>query len=101
MRWRALLLSRSRTETSTVRAILRSSGQPGCWRRTNGAFCVERCWNADETIQSERQEGNMVITKDFVFIHMPKTGGTFVKEMLRKVYLGYRYRSDESDFTFK
>ena len=43
----------------------------------------------------------MVITKDFVFIHMPKTGGTFVKEMLRKVYLGYRYRSDESDFTFK
>ena len=43
----------------------------------------------------------MVITKDFVFIHMPKTGGTFVTEMLRKVYLGYRYRSDESDFTFK
>ncbi len=38
----------------------------------------------------------MVITKDFVFIHMPKTGGTFVTEMLRKVYLGYRWRSDES-----
>lgn len=26
---------------------------------------------------------------------MPKTGGTFVTEMLRKVYLGYRYRSKE------
>ena len=38
----------------------------------------------------------MVVTKDFVFIHMPKTGGTFVTEMLRKVYLGYRYRPDES-----
>jgi Sulfotransferase family len=37
----------------------------------------------------------MVITKDFVFIHMNKTGGTFVTEMLRKVYLGYRYRSKE------
>jgi len=45
----------------------------------------------------------MVLTKDFVFIHMPKTGGTFVKEMLRKVYLGYRYRyrSNEASFTLK
>ena len=42
----------------------------------------------------------MVITKDFVFIHMNKTGGTFVTEMLRKVYLGYRYRPDEG-VTFK
>jgi Sulfotransferase family len=28
----------------------------------------------------------MLITPDFVFIHMPKTGGTFVTEMLRLVY---------------
>lgn len=28
----------------------------------------------------------MVITPDFVFIHMPKTGGTFIAEMLRLVY---------------
>ena len=37
----------------------------------------------------------MVIPKDFVFIHLPKTGGTSVTEMLRKIYLGYRYRADE------
>ena len=43
----------------------------------------------------------MVVTKDFVFIHMPKTGGTFVTEMLRKAYLGYRYEVDESDITIK
>lgn len=42
----------------------------------------------------------MVVTKDFVFIHMNKTGGTFVTEMLRKVYLGYRYRPGE-DITLK
>lgn len=28
----------------------------------------------------------MLITPDFVFIHMPKTGGTFIIEMLRLVY---------------
>jgi len=28
----------------------------------------------------------MLITKDFVFVHMPKTGGTFVRSMLNKVY---------------
>jgi hypothetical protein len=28
----------------------------------------------------------MLITPDFVFIHMPKTGGTFVTKMLQKVY---------------
>jgi hypothetical protein len=28
----------------------------------------------------------MLITPDFVFIHMPKTGGTFITEMLRLVY---------------
>lgn len=28
----------------------------------------------------------MLITPDFVFIHMPKTGGTFITQMLRKVY---------------
>ncbi len=28
----------------------------------------------------------MLITPDFVFIHMPKTGGTFIAEMLRLVY---------------
>lgn len=28
----------------------------------------------------------MLITPDFVFIHMPKTGGTFITEMLRQVY---------------
>ncbi len=28
----------------------------------------------------------MLITPDFVFVHMPKTGGTFVTEMLRLVY---------------
>lgn len=28
----------------------------------------------------------MLSTPDFVFVHMPKTGGTFVTEMLRKVY---------------
>ncbi|MDQ3511283.1 MAG: sulfotransferase family 2 domain-containing protein [Pseudomonadota bacterium] len=28
----------------------------------------------------------MLITPDFVFIHMPKTGGTFITQMLRLVY---------------
>jgi hypothetical protein len=28
----------------------------------------------------------MLVTPDFVFIHMPKTGGTFISEMLRLVY---------------
>jgi hypothetical protein len=28
----------------------------------------------------------MLITPDFVFIHMPKTGGTFITDMLRQVY---------------
>ncbi|MBO9882042.1 hypothetical protein [Xanthomonas sp. D-109] len=28
----------------------------------------------------------MLITPDFVFIHMPKTGGTFITEMLRRAY---------------
>jgi hypothetical protein len=37
----------------------------------------------------------VVITKDFVFIHMPKTGGTFVTEMLRKAYLGYRWSKED------
>ncbi|MBD1580678.1 sulfotransferase family 2 domain-containing protein [Pseudoalteromonas sp. S16_S37] len=28
----------------------------------------------------------MLITDDFVFVHMPKTGGTFVQNMLKRVY---------------
>ncbi|NOU51950.1 sulfotransferase family 2 domain-containing protein [Pseudoalteromonas sp. JBTF-M23] len=28
----------------------------------------------------------MLITNDFVFVHMPKTGGTFVQNMLKRVY---------------
>ncbi len=28
----------------------------------------------------------MILTDDFVFIHEPKTGGTFVTEMLRSIY---------------
>ncbi|MCE2026810.1 sulfotransferase family 2 domain-containing protein [Sessilibacter corallicola] len=28
----------------------------------------------------------MLITDDFVFVHMPKTGGTFVQNMLQKIY---------------
>lgn len=28
----------------------------------------------------------MVITKDFIFIHLPKTGGTFVTKILKEVY---------------
>ncbi|HUI06644.1 MAG TPA: hypothetical protein VL486_06530 [Verrucomicrobiae bacterium] len=28
----------------------------------------------------------MILTDDFVFIHEPKTGGTFVTEMLRRIY---------------
>jgi hypothetical protein len=28
----------------------------------------------------------MLITQDFIFVHMPKTGGTFVQNMLKQVY---------------
>jgi len=28
----------------------------------------------------------MLITKDFIFIHMPKTGGTFVSTLLKEIY---------------
>jgi hypothetical protein len=33
-----------------------------------------------------REKSEMVITDDFVFIHLPKTGGTFVEQMLERLY---------------
>src|SRR5947207_14679005 len=53
------------------------------------------CRNRQRPDLAEDERNNMVVTKDFVFIHMNKTGGTFVTELLRKVYLGYRYRPGE------
>ena len=32
----------------------------------------------------------MIITKDFVFVHMPKTGGTFVHGIFKKIVANYK-----------
>ena len=40
----------------------------------------------------------MLLTDKFVYIHNPKTGGTFVREMLRRIHNGQGYNTRISRF---